>query len=105
MPCNAAPGTSVGEPRSSSSATCSNASLPLSVLSRHISWMTPKEAEDGLRMLAAGHGSRGLAPRSRWRPRPLIEISEKALRREPSAGRSEGRVVTEVWRCQWIEPG
>src|SRR3712207_4880505 len=50
-------------------------------------------------------GSRGIAPRSRWRPRPLIEIGEKSLRREPSVGRSEGRVVTEVWRWQWIEPG
>jgi hypothetical protein len=29
------------------------ASLPLSVLSGRISWMTPREAEDGLRMLAA----------------------------------------------------
>ena len=74
------------------------ASLPLSVSSRHISWMTPKEAEDGLRMLAAGDGSRGIAPRPQWRPRPLMEIGEKSLRREPSAGRSEGGVATEVWR-------
>jgi hypothetical protein len=35
--------------------------------------------------------------------RPLIEIGEKSLRREPSAGRSEGKVVSEIWRCSWIE--
>ena len=62
-------------------------------------------AEDGLRMLAAGDGSRGIAPRTRWRPRPLIEIGEKSLRREPSAGCSEGRVQGEVWRWSWIESG
>jgi hypothetical protein len=48
--------------------TLAKASLLLSVLSRHISWMTPKEAEDGLRMLAARDGSRGIAHRPRWRP-------------------------------------
>ncbi len=41
------------------------------------------------------YGSRGIAPRPRWRPRPLIEIGEEnSLRREPSAGRSEGTVLT-----------
>jgi hypothetical protein len=56
-------------------------------------------------MLAAGDGSRGIAPRPRWRPRPLIEIGEKSLCREPSVGRSEGRVEGEVWRWSWIESG
>ena len=51
------------------------------------------------------YGSRGMAPRPRWRPRPLIEIGEKSLRREPSAGRSEGTVLIEVWRWRWIGPG
>src|SRR3712207_4168549 len=79
--------------------------LSLSGSSRHISWMTTKEAEDGLRMLAAGDGSRGIATRPRWRPRPLIEIGEKSLCREPSAGHSEGGVAAEVWRWRWTEPG
>src|SRR5215218_448328 len=54
------------------------ASLPLSVSSGHISWMTPKGAEDGSRMLAAGDGSRGIAPRPLWSPRPLIEIGDQS---------------------------
>ena len=40
-------------------------------------------------------GSRGMAPRPPWRPRSLIEISEKSLRREPSAGCSKGREIGE----------
>jgi len=55
--------------------------------------MTPKKgAEDGLReLLAIGDGCRRIAPRPLWRLRPLIEIGEEdSLRREPSAGHSEG---------------
>lgn len=38
------------------------------------------------------HGSGGIAPRPRGTARPLIEIGdEESLRREPTAGRSEGR--------------
>jgi hypothetical protein len=49
-------------------------------------------AEDGSRRLAY-HGSRGIAPRPLWGLRPLIEIGEeKSLRRELSAGFSEGKV-------------
>src|SRR5215217_8013062 len=72
-----------------------NASLPLSVLSRHISWMTPAGPRMARERLPLD-GSRGIAPRPRWRLRPLIEIGEeKSLRREPSAGRSKGGVVNE----------
>jgi hypothetical protein len=35
----------------------------------------------------ASDGLKGIAPRSLWRPRPLIEIGEYSLHKEPSAGR------------------
>jgi hypothetical protein len=56
--------------------TSENASLPLYVLFRRISWMTPMGAEDGLRMLVLEDGCRRIAPRSSWRSRPLIEIGD-----------------------------
>jgi hypothetical protein len=63
----------------------------------HILDDAQKGAEDGLReRLAIGDGCRRIAPRSSWRPRPLIEIGEKfAKSREPSAGFSEGQCKPE----------
>jgi hypothetical protein len=39
-------------------------SLPLCVSFRHVSWMTPMRAEDGLRIPAARDGFGRIAPRS-----------------------------------------
>src|SRR5215203_1236744 len=58
--------------------TSENTSLPLCVSFRHVSWMMPMRTEDGLRMPAARDGFRRIAPRSSWRPRPLIEISDES---------------------------
>jgi hypothetical protein len=38
-------------------------------------------------------------------PTAKLEIGEKSLRRELSAGCSEGRVVNEGWGWSWTEPG
>jgi hypothetical protein len=56
--------------------TSENTPLPLCVSFRHVSWTMPMRAEDGLRMPAARDGFGRIAPRSSWRPRPLIEISD-----------------------------
>jgi hypothetical protein len=43
---------------------------------------------------------------SLWIPRPLIEIGEEmSLRREPSAGYSEGKPVSEERRWSWTKSG
>ncbi len=44
--------------------TSEKAPLPLCVSFRHVSWMTPMGAEDGLRMPAARDGFGRIAPRS-----------------------------------------
>ena len=63
----------------------------LLVLFRYIIWTTPKGAGDGFEISAAGDGSIGIAPRPLTRRlRPLIEIGENSLCREPSAGSSTG---------------
>jgi hypothetical protein len=36
-------------------------------------------------------------------PTAKLEIGEKSLRKELSAGRSERRVEGDVWRWSWIE--
>jgi len=57
--------------------TSENASLPLCESFRHVSWMTPMGAEDGLRMLAARDGCRRIAPRSLMEaPTAKLEIGE-----------------------------
>src|SRR5918993_2595548 len=64
---------------------------------RHISWMTPKGTEYGLRMPRHRRDGCGrIAARSSWRSRPLIEIGEAqcSLSRELSAGSSdEGKLL------------
>jgi hypothetical protein len=44
--------------------TSENSSLPLCMSFRHVSWMTPMRAEDGLRIPAARDGFGRIAPRS-----------------------------------------
>ena len=76
--------------------TFEKASLPLYASFRHIFWMMPVGAEDGLRRLAYRWLSRNRPSASLEAPTTKLEIGEeKSLCRELLAGSSEGKLLSE----------
>ena len=66
-------------------------SLSLCLSFGYSSRMTPQGPGMALLTLPSD-GLKGIAPRSLWRPRPLIEIGDESLHKEPSARSSTGEL-------------